>query len=306
MYNKGSGIFLGIIGVATLVVAIIGATFAYFSASAASNNDAIQAESTELKLGYSDVTTGLKDQLIPAGNNIALAGANSLGRKGGAANTVGSTTNTMGQCIDDQGNEVCGIYVFTIGNPSFGTTQSFYASLKVTSNAFENLYFTIYEGAYGDDIDGAIPINCKLSSELATVEGEEKEENNCFGDANHPVIVPPTKIGTATDGNLDEVEDEGIINLNQYFNGIKLGPSSLDIDNRNFDDTDPDTYTFVSDNPNKRTYTLIIWIKEIGTDQTDADSAVTFTGGLKFTTTDGNSGVTGVIAAAQQQTPVGP
>ena len=34
MENKnGQGIFYGVIGVATLVVAIIGATFAYFSAS---------------------------------------------------------------------------------------------------------------------------------------------------------------------------------------------------------------------------------------------------------------------------------
>ena len=36
--NNGRGIFYGVIGVATLVVAIIGATFAYFSASAANNN----------------------------------------------------------------------------------------------------------------------------------------------------------------------------------------------------------------------------------------------------------------------------
>ena len=31
--KKGNGIFLGVIGVATLIVAIIGATFKYFSAN---------------------------------------------------------------------------------------------------------------------------------------------------------------------------------------------------------------------------------------------------------------------------------
>ena len=36
MENNGRGIFYGVIGVATLVVAIIGATFAYFSAQAGS------------------------------------------------------------------------------------------------------------------------------------------------------------------------------------------------------------------------------------------------------------------------------
>ena len=43
--NKGNGIFLGVIGVATLVVAIIGATFAFFSANAASANNAIETSS---------------------------------------------------------------------------------------------------------------------------------------------------------------------------------------------------------------------------------------------------------------------
>jgi len=37
--NNGKGIFYGVIGVATLIVAIIGATFAYFSASATSDAD---------------------------------------------------------------------------------------------------------------------------------------------------------------------------------------------------------------------------------------------------------------------------
>ena len=36
--NNGRGIFYGVIGVATLVVAIIGATFAYFTATATNNN----------------------------------------------------------------------------------------------------------------------------------------------------------------------------------------------------------------------------------------------------------------------------
>ena len=34
--KKGNGLFLGIVGVATLIVAIIGASFAYFSALALS------------------------------------------------------------------------------------------------------------------------------------------------------------------------------------------------------------------------------------------------------------------------------
>ena len=37
--RKGTGVFYAVVGVATLVVAIIGATFAYFSASATNDTD---------------------------------------------------------------------------------------------------------------------------------------------------------------------------------------------------------------------------------------------------------------------------
>ena len=39
--KKGNGLFLGIVGVATLIVAIIGASFAYFSIQASSEEGAV-------------------------------------------------------------------------------------------------------------------------------------------------------------------------------------------------------------------------------------------------------------------------
>ena len=49
MENKnGQGIFYGVIGVATLVVAIIGATFAYFSASVTGNGDNIEGNTANV------------------------------------------------------------------------------------------------------------------------------------------------------------------------------------------------------------------------------------------------------------------
>lgn len=41
--NKSRGIFLGVLSVATLIVSIIGATFAYFVASANGKENAVQA-----------------------------------------------------------------------------------------------------------------------------------------------------------------------------------------------------------------------------------------------------------------------
>ena len=64
--NNGKGIFYGVIGVATLVVAIIGATFAYFAASASSANNAVSAASSTVSaLQLNEVKDGIKDNLIP-------------------------------------------------------------------------------------------------------------------------------------------------------------------------------------------------------------------------------------------------
>ena len=42
--NNGKGIFLGVVSVATLIVAIIGATFAYFSATTTVGNGVLEGQ----------------------------------------------------------------------------------------------------------------------------------------------------------------------------------------------------------------------------------------------------------------------
>ena len=63
--KKGPGIFYAVIGVATLVVAIIGATFAYFSASISSDANAITGQTNNVSGG--DLTLNV--------NKIAFTGA---------------------------------------------------------------------------------------------------------------------------------------------------------------------------------------------------------------------------------------
>ena len=52
--NRGQSIFLSVVGIATLLVAIVGATFAYFSITVDGNNTASSINITTAKLG--DVT----------------------------------------------------------------------------------------------------------------------------------------------------------------------------------------------------------------------------------------------------------
>ena len=145
--RRGSEIFLGVIGVATLVVAIIGATFAFFSASTNSAENAVTAGSTTLGLSYSDTTgTNLKSSLIPASDRIATYAA--LDQDG--------SNNTNAQCVDDLGNDVCGVYQFTVTNPSTTTTQDITFTLDVALNTFANLHYKIYSGVAADLTAGAV------------------------------------------------------------------------------------------------------------------------------------------------------
>ena len=134
--RRGSEIFLGVIGVATLVVAIIGATFAFFSASTNSDVNAVNVSSTTLGLGYDDTTgTLLKTNLIPAVEGIATY----------AALDQDSTTSNA-QCVDDVGNSVCSVYQFTVTNTNTTTTQEVDFSIEVALNGFTNLKYKVYEG----------------------------------------------------------------------------------------------------------------------------------------------------------------
>ena len=73
--RKGPGIFYAVVGVATLVVAIIGATFAYFSAATAAKGDAIKGGTLDVQGGVlsAEVTRvnfenpgTTSDKLVPA------------------------------------------------------------------------------------------------------------------------------------------------------------------------------------------------------------------------------------------------
>ena len=108
--NKGRGVFYGVIGVATLVVAIIGATFAYFTAAAQNGVNVISGNMASI--GFDLVVTkvvdpGASSGMIPMSNNMVEAAA--------------SNASTKGVCVDANGNAVCQIYKITVTNNSSAT-----------------------------------------------------------------------------------------------------------------------------------------------------------------------------------------
>lgn len=110
--GKGPGIFYGVIGVATLVVAIIGATFAYFTATA-ENTTTIQGEAanTGLSLEVTHLSTSATAGLIPL-TATDLQNAIIGSAKAEADNKA---------CLDDNGNSVCQVYSIKVRNEGTAT-----------------------------------------------------------------------------------------------------------------------------------------------------------------------------------------
>lgn len=132
--NSGKGIFYGVIGIATLIVAIIGATFAYFTATARSENAAINITSYD---GFNVSLTMTK-----------LAPTNAVNKLIPLSETYLSSAldgnNVNGLCIDKNGDQVCTIYKMILANT--GAAADIVGYLEATENTYEttNLKYQIY------------------------------------------------------------------------------------------------------------------------------------------------------------------
>ena len=258
--RKGSGIFLGVIGVATLIVAIIGATFAFFGANAAGGEQAVAAQGAVLALGFHEELGGLKYNLIPADNDIAHYAA-----------TNEEHMAAKGECIDDNGNEVCGVYEFTIGNPSLTTQQGLFGNIKIASSDFVNLWFEIL------DETGATVVG-----PLSFTDEERNNGDGVLALTELEQQLSPTPSGQ---GEFDQEDPTKYPKLCTY--GQMYTPAGEDEE-------------ILCSQTNVRDYKLVIWIQEQHSDQTEDDSGKVFAAGINFTSANDTTGVTGVIAAARE------
>jgi len=134
MENKrGSGIFLGVVSVATLVVAIIGATFAFFSTQTGSGNNAVNVGAYEFATSVKSV-----DRIYPTTADEAKFTQGIIPLN--AATSVGDTTYLMRalsadkKCIDDKGYMVCVLYKVTLTN-----TSTIAAEMNLTVKTIKNV-----------------------------------------------------------------------------------------------------------------------------------------------------------------------
>ena len=128
MENNGKGIFYGVIGVATLIVAIIGATFAFFSASATNNTIAGNtASGNSVSLAVTKLSTNATGDLIPMEEDDVQTGITGKGNS----------------CVDSNGNTVCHVYKITVSNT--GTTAVNVAGTLTLTSTATNMKWQLME-----------------------------------------------------------------------------------------------------------------------------------------------------------------
>lgn len=174
--RKTKDIFFGIVAIATLIVAIIGATLAYFSITASSNEGAINASAAVVSIEYNDgqQVTAQADQLIPADFETVVKPVYETNVKDAAISENIADTGNI--CLDTNSKQVCSAYRFTVTSD---LPRTITATLNNESNGFTYLHYAIYDVTndkwftLADDEDTFfLPIN-KCNNE------SEKEEEHC-------------------------------------------------------------------------------------------------------------------------------
>lgn len=143
--NKARDIFYGVIAVATLIVAIVGATLAYFSVTANSAEGAINATAATVSIEYNDgqQVTAQAKKLIPATPEVVKK----VYEKNIKTLESSNEEVTANACIDDYGQEVCSAFRFTVRSDF---AKEITAALKTEHNGFTYLAYSVYDVTVGE------------------------------------------------------------------------------------------------------------------------------------------------------------
>jgi len=200
--GKGPGIFYGVIGVATLVVAIIGATFAYFTATA-ENTTTIQGEAanTGLSLEVTHLSTSATAGLIPLT-------ATDLQKAVTGSSKVEADNKS---CLDDNGNSVCQVYSIKVTNEGTATAAiTGTLDLQPVTPEDQEDFASVFTN-----------LKWQVLTDAATVDGEATS----FGTGSNS-IVPNLSLTAGTDQTyyvviwIDNLTDQGQNDQDKgHFNG---------------------------------------------------------------------------------------
>ena len=274
--KKGANTLYAVIGIATLVVAIIGATFAYFSATA--KNAEIQgttAEAGGLTIEAKQITDNTNNNIIPLNliTNQTLKPESTDQFVDSEDQFEKAMTN---KCKDSLGNNICTVYKVVVANKSKTSTIQVRGKLNLNSNT-ANMYWTL--------------INATTTDEQVTTPGEDGQEGTTttvYKLNTATAIENFVKVKQGIDGNMTYDPDKTV--------EIGEEPNKVTIN-----DAKSVSLTGTDGGNSTATYYVLVWLEETGDEQQDQDaskpdSIKTYTGNITFDAVDANGNKSGVTA----------
>lgn len=280
MNDKRKKTLFGIIIALALIILIgVGSTFAYFSASITADNS-VTTSAAEFKIDLEEDASLIKTNIIPSIEeyvDIASRRVNANGEflkpyKESAESDKLITEGTV--CIDDNLNEICSVYTFTVKNPNTGNELPLYITLNPAVNTFENLYYKVLE------YDGETKQFNEVISATQIIDNRYKT---------YEYTNPKTQVKSIK---YEKNEETSEWIKKENFDELKKEPIVLTGINKTL------AKAIDENTPSKVTYHIVTWIMETHEDQTLEDSGRSFAARLTVSTGPEGTGITGVFSSA--------
>lgn len=136
---KKSNTFNLVIGVATLIIALVGTSLAYFTMTNGSAENEIAVKSSYVSIIYEDSKIVEADDLIPTSENVMYWAYQDPNRVNSICTKTlddGSVQETSCQCIDSKNRKVCYVYQFIVRSEGEGDTTNITGVITVNQNEF--------------------------------------------------------------------------------------------------------------------------------------------------------------------------
>ena len=297
--NNKTNIFNLVIGIATLLIALLGATFAYFSATARSEENDVTVKSAYVSISYTRGTEIKASNLIPATQNVVTkkyqkeVAAYDPEVDGEEIITDYDTyvNDIARKCVDAKGKEVCYVYEFSIeSDGAVGEETDILAYLKINVNEFESLSYVLYEVTFKEE-EGTVLTDKygfgivdthKVVSKFARESSEADKEAGI--EVNYEIFERP----------YDDIDKETGANLGTKYPIACLFGYNEELFKRGeeFATDDPARcQTYGVTNKEKHTYQLLIWLNETGFEQ--QEQGKTFQGTVTIEVSGGENDTTG-------------
>lgn len=275
--NKKTQTFNLIIGIATLLIALLGATFAYFTATARSAEGEVTVKSAMVSIKFDHGTAIKASNLIPSSQSVAISKFQKA-QVPFIPTTEASYIDDFDEflesddpsdvnkyldrrCVDSQGKEVCYVFWFSVtSDADVNDTTDILASIQVTRNEFENLSYLVYEVEYQRDEENNI-VNDKYGFGVVN---RYTLVSSFAPDPDAPIqeTYPFAKFGKIDNVYMDEVLVDTVFPVACLFG------ETDDAATKEKDDTSR-CVTYPITNGVEHNYQILIWLEEMGYDQAE-------------------------------------